>query len=464
MDEINENENLELAKKAKALGLAFNKKRIIFKTIYLSIVFVIVIGLAVTIILLFKDGNIDLVRNAAIIATVVICFVCFFTSDWIVCNFSKSLKTMQDELDQLHRILYPEIFASRARERAIRERSLSDKIKLIIGVSFLVLGIIALITDFIITDIISTEIFFVILLSGIWFVIYSFFVMLSKRLIRGMYYPTMTLLTVAAPPLLTAWLTQNAQEWVMILSTCLATAFGISLFAIFMYFAVYHPEKERRKFVKDNKDLFEEREPEQEGFRIEIINAKGDRALISDWRGTKHHLIIEKRLNDEMPHFTKHIELEFVEYHNAYYAAVKEIVGLYKAEDGRTEFELEQRARRLMESNINAVYEKLQKYDYLKDKISIHAGEVISIEFHKYFEIRLSDDMCEYFNTHWYPASNEDSFEFLEDLINERVVFYQNRLTHRRRQYDGIYLDKLLKTKNKKFCRVYSAMKIYIDK
>jgi len=152
-----------------------------------------------------------------------------------------------------------------------------------------------------------------------------------------------------------------------------------------------------------------------------------------------------------------------VEYHNAYYSAVKEIVGLYKTEDGRAEVELEQRARKLAEAGISEVYEKLQRYDYLKDKISIHNGEVIFIEFHKYLEIRLSDDMCEYFNTHWHPNDNEDSFEFLGDLINERVVFYENRITRRRKQYDGVYLDKLLKTKNKKFCRVYSAMKIYID-
>lgn len=153
MDEKSNNENSELRQRAIALGLAFDKKRKIYKAIYLSVVFIAVIGLATAIILLFRDKNIEIATNAAIVAAIVIFLVCFFTSDWVVCNFSKSLKAMQKELSELNRVLFPQIFATQEKNKPIEENSLSDKIKRIIGVSVFVLGFISLITSFIVVTI-----------------------------------------------------------------------------------------------------------------------------------------------------------------------------------------------------------------------------------------------------------------------------------------------------------------------
>jgi hypothetical protein len=114
--------------------------------------------------------------------------------------------------------------------------------------------------------------------------------------------------------------------------------------------------------------------------------------------------------------------------------------------------------------DIKAIYEKLRKNDAVADKVSMLGTDMISIRFHKYLHIRFDDDMLEYLDMHRHPYDSEEVLDFVDDLINERIFFYRNRLLCRNKQYDGVWLDRVLKTKNKRYRRVFSAIQIYIDK
>jgi len=98
------------------------------------------------------------------------------------------------------------------------------------------------------------------------------------------------------------------------------------------------------------------------------------------------------------------------------------------------------------------VYERLQEYGDLNDKMTSD-GEFILIRFHKYLKLELS----EYDNI-------EEFFRHFDDLMKERIIFVENRLTRRQEQYSNTDLNMLLKTKNKIFCRVFSAKRIYVDR
>lgn len=461
MGDINKIESIQdLNKRLVTIGLEFEKKRKIYKFIYLSLVFIAAIGLSIISIIIFKDYNPEIITSATTVSVIIIFLVCYYTSDLVVCNFLKSLKAMQLELDELNCEIYPDIFAKSEKNKPIKDSNLSDKLKMILGVSLLIFGCLTLIINFIIGSIISTEMFLAFLIISIWIVVYSAFLLLSKKIIRSLYYPTVSMTLIAAPPLLVAALTQQAEGWIMGIFICVATIFGLALFSLFMYLSVYRPGKERRRFIRENNELFRELESEEDGIMTEIINMKKDRAKISVWRNTRHHLIIEKMIGEEPLLFEKLNEFEFVEYQDAYYTAVKEMVDLYKAEDGRTESPFEQK---LPNFDANKIYEILNQHEYLKDKVLLH-NEWICIEFHKYLKIEMGDDYCEYFNTHWHPYDEEAALEFIDDLVNEKIIFYQNRRTRHNKQYPGFYLDKLLKTRDKKFCRIFSATKIYVDK
>jgi hypothetical protein len=131
----------------------------------------------------------------------------------------------------------------------------------------------------------------------------------------------------------------------------------------------------------------------------------------------------------------------------------------------------------------NIIVAALQKYEFLQGKIAVEkyetlirfgknkggtiVDEVLNIEFHKYLSLRMGDDYCEYFNTHWHPNDNKEAIEFLNDLANEKTIFYKNRLTRRHKIYfnvDSSKMKRLLKRKNKRFCVLFSAKQIYIDK
>jgi len=113
--------------------------------------------------------------------------------------------------------------------------------------------------------------------------------------------------------------------------------------------------------------------------------------------------------------------------------------------------------------NADYIIEKLYCYDFLKDKISV-VNDMLIIRFHKYFEIKFGDDYCEFFNTHCHPSDNKEVLEIINELINEESVFYHRyRFPFWQKIYNKSDLPQLLKTKNKKSRRVYSAVRIYID-
>jgi len=113
--------------------------------------------------------------------------------------------------------------------------------------------------------------------------------------------------------------------------------------------------------------------------------------------------------------------------------------------------------------DVKYIVENLQKHECLKDKVFPETDWVL-IKFHKYFEISFGDDFCEFFNTHWHPNDNTEILEFIGDLVNEKYIFYHKyKFPFGQRIYKLKDLPRLIKTKNKKNRRVYSATKIYID-
>jgi len=88
----------------------------------------------------------------------------------------------------------------------------------------------------------------------------------------------------------------------------------------------------------------------------------------------------------------------------------------------------------------------------------------IKIQFHKHFEVLFEDDYCSYFNQHWHPCDNQEALKFVDDLMNEEYIFYHRyKFPYSWKMYKKHHLPKLLKRKDKKHCRVYSAIKIYVD-
>lgn len=113
--------------------------------------------------------------------------------------------------------------------------------------------------------------------------------------------------------------------------------------------------------------------------------------------------------------------------------------------------------------NAELLFDSLMQYEQLNDKVSL-LNSVITIVFHKYFKIIICDDFCEFFDTHWHPNNNDETLQFVDDLLAEKYIFFHRyKFPHRMKRYKKQDLPRLLKTKNKKFCRVYSAINIYID-
>jgi hypothetical protein len=112
--------------------------------------------------------------------------------------------------------------------------------------------------------------------------------------------------------------------------------------------------------------------------------------------------------------------------------------------------------------DVQKLYKDLQRYDYLQDKMRIE-DETLAIELHKYLSVSIYDDCCEFFHTHWHPADDGETLEFVSSLLYEQTIFVDNRFTHLHKMYPGYYLDKRRKSKNKMGYRVFSAIKSYID-
>lgn len=114
--------------------------------------------------------------------------------------------------------------------------------------------------------------------------------------------------------------------------------------------------------------------------------------------------------------------------------------------------------------NAEKLLERLGKYQFLNGKV-VWDGVFITIAFHKYFDVKICDDLFEFFDTHCHPFNNEEILKYIDALINEEIIFYHRyKFPHWKQRYKKEDLPALVKkTQNKKSCRVFSAMKIYVD-
>jgi len=119
--------------------------------------------------------------------------------------------------------------------------------------------------------------------------------------------------------------------------------------------------------------------------------------------------------------------------------------------------------RNWTEYDAEKLLESLKHYELLDGKV-FHDNGFITINFHKYFDVKICDDMFEFFDTHSHPYDNEEIIKEIEYLLNEEIIFYEKyKFPFWKQRYSKYYLPELLKKKDKKYCRVYSAIKIYVD-
>ncbi|MDR0334802.1 MAG: hypothetical protein LBH69_02815 [Methanomassiliicoccaceae archaeon] len=112
---------------------------------------------------------------------------------------------------------------------------------------------------------------------------------------------------------------------------------------------------------------------------------------------------------------------------------------------------------------LNEIYEELQRYDKLRGKMTAD-DEWITIRFHKYLDLQINSDICRLIGITQYYYGTEELTAFIDELLYEGVVFFQDSRTGRSKILPGSDLQKLMMKKNKKGCRVFSAMTIYVDK
>jgi hypothetical protein len=119
---------------------------------------------------------------------------------------------------------------------------------------------------------------------------------------------------------------------------------------------------------------------------------------------------------------------------------------------------------RFVDPNINLLYEELlQRHYRLRSKITV-GSDWMTIRFHQHMEIRLNSNICTFLNESWYFYDSRGALAFIDELVNEEVVFFQNSRTGRLETYPGRDLKDLIAKKNKRNCRVFSAKMIYVDK
>jgi hypothetical protein len=189
--------------------------------------------------------------------------------------------------------------------------------------------------------------FFAFLILGFWAFSYGGTVVMTKKPIRGLYYPTVSLLLLCIPPCSVAWATRGyadtAREWIQILGVCLAAVLGLTLFMLFLHFVLKRPQDRKSAFIKASIGKFRLIRDHRDSYIALLKNKKNDTAKIMPWLGLRQGVVIEKRVGDKDGNgsYVWQGFDTFVEDHNAYYYAVKSLVDLNDAEDGRPEKEFE---------------------------------------------------------------------------------------------------------------------------
>ena len=115
------------------------------------------------------------------------------------------------------------------------------------------------------------------------------------------------------------------------------------------------------------------------------------------------------------------------------------------------------------EMNIEELYQTLENYKVLRDKVKINERHnAITIEFHEYLFLTISDDLIEFNKglTHWHPADNSEVLENLDEMINDDI-YIENRFWHSLRILSKSEFEKKKKKYfRKKYLRIYTVHEI----
>ena len=428
------------------------RKLILFISVSIATIFV-----STLLIILLGDKAIRL----SLIISTILCSVIFCLGEVIVYSISPKLKKLDGDIKKL---LLIESTLTEINKCKIPPK---EKVSNAISIILLCCGILLMFSLMIIgSDFFNPFIFVALLLLSLWLVFYSIFVLLTKYLLYSLYYPTVCLLLVALPPYITALITVKFAEWILILSTCLASCIGIILLSLFLYFTVMKPNKIKTQFlINHERDINIEISRDNSLIKY-FFNKKGDKGELITNHSTRFKCVIYKN-NGELE---KIAEKNFVEQHNAHYYIFEILIELWKSDDGRNELrDWEYKPfdadvdDLLFNANIKSLYESLTQEEYFKNIIEHRESnndEYIIVEFNKYLDITIYQDTVYYNNTHFHPYNNDDILMFLKELLAERFVFVKN-IIGTIKQYPYYKLDKLLKKRTNVV--VFSAKKIYKD-
>lgn len=345
-------------------------------------------------------------------------------------------------------------------------REFKEKISFYIGLLFTIIGIFVLVYYGLIMN---YELPFWLIIGVLWAISYGMATVITKKLISSLFYPTITLALLSIPPFLTYYLMQGQKESIVILCTLCVAVIAFALYTIFLYYFIFKPNKRRNIYIEANRKFYEERKEEEKDFLVNVYNNKNDRFKISRLKDYRHRVIIEKFISGELPHYEQIKEIIFVDYLNVYYAGMLELKKLSELNDNREVRDIIELKEPDSEKEINDLFELIKRYNYLDDKkflLRDQYGPYINIVFHEFLTVRLSYGWNEWYLSYndlsWNPKNSEEVLDFLAKLLNESIIFYENRLTNIFNVYGKDNLNTLL-LDNHKFIRVYSAMKIYMD-
>jgi hypothetical protein len=474
---------LEYRQQAKILGLRYRKRHRLLLSIYLSVLFASTIAVCV-----LASSYVRQLNNAEIkekIANVVLFFALIFvvwtivSADWTVHAFSSKLRLYKKQYEHMNCKAYPEVYAFRDNRELLMEEVLSplkNRVITLVAIWIIAFGLLTAIFALVFRCVIPQQLFFVLLAGGIFVFLYGCFLGANNHIFGDMLYPFMFTLLCVIPPMLVFRFGDMAQ-WLRIVVACLAGVAGLTVFILFIRAVYYKSYKTMMQYLEENRQLYETIEStypssdetdDSSAVLYEICNKKGDRASVV-LSGIDYFVVIERKTDDDENAYVFVKKSHFARETNARFFAVHELLALYTLDDGRPEHEfapivVDERIRKDYRAfDIKIVYDKLLEYDLLKGKMRLEK-DMIYIDFHKYLHVQLADDYCEYFNTHWHPSTVEEAVEFVVSLLNEQDVFVTNRFILLHEIYPGYCLEGLIRKKNKRGYRVFSAIKIYVDK
>ncbi|MDR0832555.1 MAG: hypothetical protein LBM99_06645, partial [Bacillales bacterium] len=471
----------ELKNKQGELIVELQKTKKRCTIIYFIIVVLLISSLLVLIgFYLYYTGRFDSLTQAIVPFAVVLSMLSYSCKNYFINKFSRKIRKLNEKIAETRQkinVIYDLEYKNVEEDTKIiesinnlpRAESIEDLpiekdkpiqiITKIIGLLSLFIGGSSAIASTTLVDEIHPAVFIIMLVMGIWLHIYGYFAIFTKRPIWSMYWPSMAIGSIAIPPLVLLFITISFQEWVYAISTILGAVIGLTLFTLMMIYKVYKPNKAKRKFLEDNRGLLytiDTSNLENYHYKFEMRNLKNDYVWSKIFTNIKHVNVLMKYVEGKYIFIE---EIRAVEILNANYESAKKLIDLYNEDDGRPIYQFAESIVDENTLNIERLSEKLNELEFLKDKIDV-VDNTITISFNAYLTVYWSDDYCGYLDTHFHPTLFE-GVEFVQQLINEDIVFVLNKITKRWKSFPGYLINELIRKNERKQTIIFSAVKIY---